>query len=107
MIEPVDDFFVDNLFKPGDIDDRTGLGIGLAADSDFQQIVVTVAVGVGALAEGPLVVGSAELGAVQAVGGGTGLRGLRHEGLGSSPQRKGRLTDALDHRNDLWVSVAA
>ena len=55
MIHALGDFALQNLFQFLEIEDHAGCRVGFTRHSDFQRVVVSVAVRVVALAEDPLV----------------------------------------------------
>lgn len=69
VVEAGDDVFGDDFFEGGDVDEEA-LFVGAAAEGHLQFVVVAMAVGVGALAEGFEVQVVGEIGVEEAVGGG-------------------------------------
>ena len=69
MIEPVEDFAGDEGIERAEIADHSGLRGDGATDGDFEKIIVSVAVGIVALAVGVAIGLRAERGIVQAMRG--------------------------------------
>src|SRR5712692_2001942 len=79
MIERLDDFPVDERIEAGEIGNHAGGGIYGAGNADFDGVVMTVAVGIVALAEDAAVLFLAEERCMQPVGGRETVAASEHD----------------------------